>query len=491
MKRNRWRALREAGDSLVLWRSVLTTRPGRAFRLLVAALATGKLRAARRHYADLFAALAEEATDGQPTPFRAVPSDAWQGHLLTQVLTSENPFTRMAAHGGMAMVAPGIARAAAADLRRLAALYHQDAMVLRAVVRRSAGSPYGELPLWTDLGVPAAAQPADVAGLLHRSDDWGAPAVLTAVAEHVASAGAGLFGRYRAFRWVHDPSGTGSPRALPTEAGALWAIPCPDPVTFDDLVGYAAQRRLLLQNTEHFLAGAPANNVLLYGDRGTGKSASVKALLHAYADRRLRLIEVAKGDLADLPLLLGLLRSRLERFILFIDDLSFEDNETWYKDLKVLLEGSLETRPPNVVLYATSNRRHLVKERFADRGSPSAMASGTGPGLFSSDGAGGEVHAQDTLQEKLSLSDRFGLTLTYATPSQGEYLALVDVLADRRGLGLERGLLRDRATAWAAQYHGRSGRSARQFVDFLVGEAVAGREPPDSRIAARAEPLCS
>ena len=319
----------------------------------------------------------------------------------------------------------------------------------------------------------AATEPPPIATLLDRTTGWDDPEVFRAIAAHIARAGSGLIGRYRAFRWVHGEHDTRSPLCLPLDFGALWAIPHPDPIRFDDLVGYAPQRRLLLQNTEHFLAGAPANNVLLYGDRGTGKSASIKALLNAYGDRGLRLIEIAKTDLADLPHLLAALRSRRERFIIFVDDLSFEHHETHYKDLKVLLEGSLEARPPNVALYATSNRRHLVQERFSDRGSPRAMVGAGGPGLFG-DGAD-EIHAQDTLQEKLSMSDRFGLALTYVTPLQAEYLEIVETLAARAGLTIPQETLRQRALAWATQHNGRSGRAARQLIDFLSGEALVSR----------------
>ncbi|MDE2994155.1 MAG: DUF815 domain-containing protein, partial [Chloroflexota bacterium] len=187
----------------------------------------------------------------------------------------------------------------------------------------------------------------------------------------------------------------------------------------------------------------------------------------------LRLIEIAKTDLADLPHLLAALRPHRERFIIFVDDLSFEHHETHYKDLKVLLEGSLEARPPNVALYATSNRRHLVQERFSDRGSPRAMVGAGGPGLFG-DGAD-EIHAQDTLQEKLSMSDRFGLALTYTTPLQAEYLEIVETLAARAGLTIPQETLRQRALAWATQHNGRSGRAARQLIDFLSGEALVSR----------------
>jgi predicted AAA+ superfamily ATPase len=214
--------------------------------------------------------------------------------------------------------------------------------------------------------------------------------------------------------------------------------------------------------------------VLLYGDRGTGKSSSVKALLHERSQSAqsnnaadsgkadepeslwdaLRMVEVPKGRLADFPILAELLRDRPQRFIVFVDDLSFEEGETQYKEMKAMLEGGLEARPANVVVYATSNRRHLIREQFADRASPDSK----------------EVHAWDTVQEKLSFSDRFGLTITFTAPDQQRYLSIVEGLAARRGLQIEPAALRARAIEWAAWHNGRSGRTAKQLVDYLEGE---------------------
>jgi len=248
-------------------------------------------------------------------------------------------------------------------------------------------------------------------------------------------------------------------------------VPAPDAVGPDDLVGYREERELLRRNTVQFLAGFPANNVLLYGDRGTGKSSSVKALLHERSRAgepagiwdALRIVELPKARLTDFPVLAELLRTKPQRFILFVDDLSFEEGETQYKDMKAMLEGGLEARPANVVVYATSNRRHLIREQFADRASPGSD----------------EVHARDTVQEKLSFADRFGVTITFPTPDQAAYLAIVEGLAQRRGLlagggwadgKIERQALRARAIEWAAWHNGRSGRTAKQFVDYLEGE---------------------
>jgi hypothetical protein len=234
-------------------------------------------------------------------------------------------------------------------------------------------------------------------------------------------------------------------------------VPGPDPIRLDGLVAYEREREPLVENTRRFLAGLPAHNALLYGQPGTGKSSTVKALLNEYADRGLRLVEVAKEDLGSLPRVLGLLRGRGPRFVLFVDDLSFEEHEVEYKALKALLEGSVEEPPGNVRVYATSNRRNLVRESFSER-----------------DGAD-DVHARDTEQEKQSLAARFGLRVTFPAPDQGRYLEIVAGLARKRGLKLPEEELRERALLWDRWHAGRSGRTARQFVDELAAGLLGGR----------------
>jgi predicted AAA+ superfamily ATPase len=249
----------------------------------------------------------------------------------------------------------------------------------------------------------------------------------------------------------------------------------PDPVRLSDLVGYEYEREPVVQNAERFAAGLPANNALLYGERGTGKSSTVKALLNEFGDRGLRLIEVPKEHLEDFHELLAPLRDRRERFILYVDDLSFEEQETHYKALKAILEGGIEARPDNVILYATSNRRHLVRERFADR---QAMVSDDD-----------DVHGMDSLEEKLSLSDRFGIHVTFGTPNQERYLEIVESLAARRGIALANGELRSRALSWAQRQNGRSGRTARQFIDALAGELGMTRNVETAAAVPAAPPV--
>ncbi|HZK18966.1 MAG TPA: ATP-binding protein [Clostridia bacterium] len=259
--------------------------------------------------------------------------------------------------------------------------------------------------------------------------------------------GTGEFAKYIGFVW--ERGGT---------AGHLKGVRRTDPIRFTDLISYERERKRVVTNTLQFLNGYPANNVLLYGDRGTGKSSTVKALLNEYSHRGLRVIELPKTHLGDLHDVLRQIEDRGQKFIIFVDDLSFDDDEREYTALKAVLEGSLECKPSNVVIYATSNRRHLIKERFSDRA-----------GLLSGN-RDDEVHAGDTMQEKLSLADRFGITVTFTLPNQKEYLEIVEGLVKNRGFDVDTEALHAEALRWEMYYNGRSPRTARQFVDWLEGQ---------------------
>lgn len=238
--------------------------------------------------------------------------------------------------------------------------------------------------------------------------------------------------------------------------GTLESLPCPHTFALDRLAAVDEQQRQLVRNTEQFLAGRPANNVLMTGARGTGKSSLVKALLHHYAAAGLRLIEVDKSDLLTLPALLTVLKSRPEKFILFCDDLSFEAGEDSYKALKTTLDGGLSQRCDNVLVYATSNRRHLMPEYIAE--------NLTNPN-------NGEIHPQEAVEEKVSLSDRFGLWLSFYPFDQDAYLKAVQNWLEDAGLELDE-TSRKAALNWSQIRGSRSGRVAWQFVcDW------AGREP--------------
>lgn len=230
--------------------------------------------------------------------------------------------------------------------------------------------------------------------------------------------------------------------------GALRPVRRLDPIRLDDLLGIDAQKREIVRNTADFLAGRPARNALLWGSRGTGKSSLVKALLNDHAPAGLRVIEIDKADLADLPDVVDGVRDLPQRFIVFCDDLSFEADETLYKHLKSVLEGSIELPPENVLVYATSNRRHLIAEPKSDNQGVEII--------------GGELHHGDVIEEKLSLADRFGLWLSFYPNSQQQYLAIVDQLCP--GAGGDREALHLAARQFAMERASRSGRTARQFI---------------------------
>lgn len=247
------------------------------------------------------------------------------------------------------------------------------------------------------------------------------------------SHGAGEFARYRAFLW---------------EDGALLPVADPDCPQPEELLGYELQRGQVEENTRKLAAGKRANNVLLFGDGGTGKSAAVKSMLRLPGMEDLRLIQVEKENLTGLPSLIRSLAGRRQKFILFIDDLAFDQDDRTYSALKTILEGSLEKRPVNIAIYATSNRRHLVRQTFSDR-------------------AGDEVDAFETISEKTALAERFGLRIPYLTMDKGDYLALVDHLAAQAGLGMDRAQLHAQAMTWEIRHAGRTPRTARQFIDSL------------------------
>jgi uncharacterized protein len=443
---------------LSVLRGVVSDEIGVAFLELLEALATEEAPARIGGvYGRLFALLADQAElSAEP-----LVGDAWQNHLLDRLLEAETPFSRKAQRSGASGLGPSLLDQVRRDLAALQALHALDAPRLARAAAHAANAEPADVwvpwdrfePLTTGAGLIASASQA-LKERLAASDDW--PSLAEALAEHYARVGAGPFGRYRAFRWLRE-DGHGP------DHGRLVGVAAPDPIRLDQLVGYDRERELVLQNTEQFLAGFPANSVLLYGDRGTGKSSTVKALLNEHAGRGLRLVEVSRDDLGDFPWIIQQLRDRPERFILFVDDLSFDEGERDYRGLKAVLEGSVEARPNNVVLYATSNRRHLVQERWTDRESTLSA----------------EVHGQDTMQEKLSLSDRFGIRVVFPSPDQRRYLAVVESLAAQRGLSLDPDLLRRRALQWAEWHNGRSGRTARQFVDHLEGElGLAARAAP-------------
>lgn len=268
------------------------------------------------------------------------------------------------------------------------------------------------------------------------SDKWSE--CLKDIIEFYKQFGTGEFGEYRAFVWERDGS-----RAY------LRGVKHPDPVRLSQLVGYEDQKKIIINNTLQFLNGHPSNNLLLYGSRGTGKSSTVKAVINEYYDRGLRLIEVDKDKLTDFTKIIEVLKDKNLKFIIFVDDLVFQDGESSYSALKTILEGGIESNANNIIIYATTNRKHLVKETFEERNN--------------------DIHASDTIEEKLSLSDRFGITVSFYSPDQKEYLAIVERLVKERNIDVDPEYLRAEALKWVRFYNGRSPRTAKQFVNYLEG----------------------
>ncbi|MBR1693768.1 MAG: ATP-binding protein [Lachnospiraceae bacterium] len=253
--------------------------------------------------------------------------------------------------------------------------------------------------------------------------------------------GVGKFGLHKAFRITPDEDGIHA-RIVPILNIAH--------VQLDDLVGYELPKQKLIDNTEAFISGRRANNCLLFGDAGTGKSSSIKGILNAYYEDGLRIIEVYKHQFGLLHDVIAQIKDRNYKFILYMDDLSFEEFETEYKYLKAIIEGGLENKPDNVLIYATSNRRHLIKESFADK-----------------EGRRDALHASDTVQEKLSLVNRFGVTIFFGSPDKKEFQNIVKVLAERNGIDMPEEELLLEANKWELAHGGLSGRTAQQFIDSL------------------------
>ena len=268
-----------------------------------------------------------------------------------------------------------------------------------------------------------------------------ADAVFELVTAHYRDCGVGMFGLNRAFRLDDN--------------GELVAINNIDRVVLSDLIGYEVQKKTLRDNTEAFVQGRSCNNMLLYGDAGTGKSTSVKAILNEYYDQGLRMIEIYKHQFGLLSSVIARVKNRNYRFMIFIDDLSFEEHEVEYKFLKAVIEGGVETRPNNVLIVATSNRRHLVKETWKDKADME----------FEND-----IHRSDTMEEKLSLAARFGCSICYNNPNRQQYHDIVKGIAARYPeLGLTEEQLLLEANKWEIRHGGVSGRTAQQFINHIAG----------------------
>ena len=257
--------------------------------------------------------------------------------------------------------------------------------------------------------------------------------------------GVGMFGLNKAFRIVHPTNGD------------MQFVPInnTEDVRLDDLIGYEIQKQKIVENTEAFVAGRKANNALLFGDSGTGKSTSIKAIVNEFYDQGLRMIEIYKHQFKDLSNVIASIKNRNYKLIIYMYDLSFEEFEIQYKFLKAVIEGGVETKPDNILIYATSNRRHLIKETWNDRDD---VETDNG------------MHRSDTMQEKLSLVNRFGVTINYSKPSQKEYFNIVIELARKNGVNMTDEQLCAEANKWELSHGGISGRTAQQFINYCLGQ---------------------
>ena len=434
-------------QKLVVYRSVLKDPVVKAFINFLDCitnkntLSTKVIKSTSKYYAKFFTQLSLKIASNRNN-FLKTP---WQDYLLNKILGDENPFSLKAEQTNIAQLGASLVLQVEEDLNRLQGLFtiqnEQIRTILQNIGWKRTWPGWEEIEQANSSLKPTLDCRYLIKNQFNEALEW--KSLVNELSFFYYQNGAGTFSMLKAFHWQSTENG-----------GQLQGIPFPDPIKMDDLVGFDDQKDWLIRNTRYFLAGHPANNIFVYGDRGTGKSSSIKALLNYFSNDLLRIVEISRDNLNDLPKVMHLLKDRKLFFIIFIDDLSFEEEETEYKTLKAILEGSLEIRPRNILIYATSNRKHLIREFFSDR----------------KDHENEEIRHQDTLQEKVSLADRFGIQLAFIAPDQNQYLEIVHSICKRRKLKIPKKTLERRAIQWAQLYNARSGRTARQFMDFLVAE---------------------
>lgn len=372
----------------------------------------------------------EAVLEKQSEFFRKVTShNSFKEYLSRLILTDDNAFTKAAAAGKADKLPTAVLNGVKSDLKKLEAVANISPKdIYESVENIDLRQVLKTLPSW-QTGESVAPLTEDWE---NRIDD---------LIEYHKKNGYGMYSKYNAFAW-RDHS--------------LYPISETDPILLSDLKNYEEQRQKVIDNTESFVNGYPANNVLLYGDRGTGKSSTVHAVLNEYAPEGLRMIEISKSDIPDLTMMREMLSESPMKFIIFIDDLSFDSHDDSFGELKAALEGSLGGRKHNTIIYATSNRRHLIKESFSDREN--------------------DINRNDIMQEQLSLSDRFGLSITFINPDKKGYLDIVEKIADDRNLDVDTEHLCAVAEQWATRKGGRSPRCARQFIDYVESCEKRGKE---------------
>ena len=371
-------------------------------------------------------------------------TNLWQNYLTFLLITNENSFTLTAERKGAGE--GSVNHFAKNDFHIFRNLFHFDFSELENALGIDCFStlsdyraiPKAEKNYYRNVSEKVQLLSSQLA--LADSDD----AFFNLITEFYRMCGVGMFGLNRAFRIKNTGSGV---EFLP--------INNTDKVMLSDMVGYDLQKKALTENTEAFLRGIPANNVLLYGDAGTGKSSCIKALINEYYADGLRMIEIYKHQFRDLSEIIATVKNRNYRFIIFIDDLSFEENELEYKFLKAVIEGGVETRPDNILIYATSNRRHLIKETWKDKSDMEYED---------------DIHRSDTMEEKLSLAARFGVSINFNAPSRQLFHEIVKELAKRRpNIRIDEAELISLANRWELRHGGISGRTAQQFINYIEG----------------------
>ena len=368
----------------------------------------------------------------------------WQNYLTFLLMTDENPFTLTCEKMGVRE--GSVNHFAKNDFAAFRQLFHYD---FKALEQRLCIDCFSCLTDYRAIEKPELMYNKSVSEKVQAlSSDLAAAKTneefFSCVTSFYGAFGVGQFGLNKAFRVQR-----GSDHRV-----IFQPISNMEHVMLDDLVGYEQQKRQLVENTEAFVSGKRANNVLLYGDSGTGKSTSIKAIVNEFYPKGLRMIEIYKHQFEDLSQVIAQIKNRNYKFIIYMDDLSFEEFEIEYKFLKAVIEGGVETKPDNVLIYATSNRRHLIRETWGDRSDVQLTDQ--------------DVHHSDTMEEKLSLASRFGVAINYSKPSREEYYAIVEELAARYGIEMEQEKLRLLANQWELRHGGISGRTAQQFINHLI-----------------------
>lgn len=371
-------------------------------------------------------------------------TNLWHNYLTFVIMTSENPFSltceKVGANDG------SVNYFAKNDFKAFMELFNYDfsgiekALSIDCFSRISNYKAIVKKELMYNRNVSEKVQALSLKLEKAENEDG----FFDAVTEFYKDYGVGMFGLNKAFRinTKNDHEIIFNP------------INNMDKVMLDDLVGYEIQKKKLVDNTKAFVEGKKANNVLLFGDSGTGKSTSIKAIVNEFYDRGLRMIEIYKHQFKELSDVIASIKNRNYRFIIYMDDLSFEEFEIEYKFLKAVIEGGVETKPENILIYATSNRRHLIKETWKDRDDVEADNG---------------MHKSDTMEEKLSLVNRFGVTINYSKPSQKEYFNIVINLARKAGINMTDEELCSEANKWELSHGGISGRTAQQFINYISG----------------------